>query len=302
MNHPSPSMCPAASRWPQTLGPFASEAPPTALADRLGDTKRDRAPELCHVDFFGGLNPWGSQIRASRTNSNLTSKRAQLPRNIPQLACWRHFGLLPGLPHESSPLTAVFEGDFQVALWWPCCWFHAVSLLSSKLLYRLAKSKKKVFDLQPCSDQHKNLFNSTVVRAWFFTFSKQDTVAVHFSHVFSLFSSKQSPYMHPSAELYIPVSDVHPPLARQITLFSLLRGIKNLEKTKKTKKNKMTEPMSQYPEPRKTKKNKKTKWQNPCPSIQNLEKPKKTKRQNLCPSIWHGVSTFGFFGFFGFSR
>ena len=124
------------------------------------------------------------------------------------------------------------------------------------------------------------------------------------SALFSLFSGQQSPYMHPSAELYIPVSDVHPSLAMQITLFSLLRGIKNLEKTKKNqkkkqndrthvpasktsknkkkqKKNKMTGPMSQYPKPRKN---------------------KKTKRQNLCPSIWHGVSTFGFFVFFGFSR
>ena len=69
-------------------------------------------------------------------------------------------------------------------------------------------------------------------------FSKQDTVAVHFFHVFSLFSSKQGPYMHPSAELYITASDVHPSLAKQITLFSLLRGIKNLEKPKKTKKTK----------------------------------------------------------------
>ena len=63
-------------------------------------------------------------------------------------------------------------------------------------------------------------------------------MAVHFFHVFSLFSSKQGPYMHPSAELYIPESDVHPSLAKQITLFSLLRGIKNLEKPKKTKKTK----------------------------------------------------------------
>ena len=29
-------------------------------------------------------------------------------------------------------------------------------------------------------------------------------------------------------------------------------------------------------------------------------KTKKTKWQNLCPSVWHGVSTFGFFGFQGF--
>ena len=42
----------------------------------------------------------------------------------------------------------------------------------------------------------------------------------------------------------------------------------------------MTEPMSQYPEPRKT--------------------TKKTKRQNLCPSIWHGVSTFVFLFFLVF--
>ena len=103
------------------------------------------------------------------------------------------------------------------------------------------------------------------------------------SALFSLFSGQQSPYMHPSAELYIPVSDVHPSLAMQITVFSLLRGIKNLEKPQK---------------------NEKTKRQNPSPSIQNLEKPKnqkKTKRQNLCPSIWHGVSSFGFF-VLGFSR
>ena len=69
------------------------------------------------------------------------------------------------------------------------------------------------------------------------------------SALFSLFSGQQSPYMHPSAELYIPVSDVHPSLAMQITLFSLLRGIKNLEKPKKTKKTtktKKAEPMSQY--------------------------------------------------------
>ena len=56
------------------------------------------------------------------------------------------------------------------------------------------------------------------------------------SALFSLFSGQQSPYMHPSAELYIPVSDVHPSLAMQITLFSLLRGIKNFEKPKKPKK------------------------------------------------------------------
>ena len=31
-------------------------------------------------------------------------------------------------------------------------------------------------------------------------------------------------------------------------------------------------------------------------------KTKKTKWQNLCPSVWHGVSTFVFFGFFGFPR
>ena len=81
--------------------------------------------------------------------------------------------------------------------------------------------------------------------------------------------------MHSSAELYIPVSDVPPSLAMQITLFSLLRGIKNLEKPKKQ----MTEPMSQYPKPR---------------------KPKKNKRPNLCPSIWHGVSTFVFLFFWFF--
>ena len=103
------------------------------------------------------------------------------------------------------------------------------------------------------------------------------------SVLFSVFSGQQSPYMHPSTELFIPVSDVHPSLAMQVTLFSLLKGIKNLEKPKK-QKHKMTEPMSQYPKPRKTR------------------KPKKTKRQNLCPSIWHGVSTFVFFWFFGFSR
>ena len=116
------------------------------------------------------------------------------------------------------------------------------------------------------------------------------------SALFSLFSGQQSPYMHPSAELYIPVSDVHPSLAMQITLFSLLRGIKNFEKPKK---NKMTEPMSQYPKTSKNQKNQKKNDRTHVPVSKNLEKPKKTKkktkRQNLCPSIWHGVSTFGFF-------
>ena len=129
------------------------------------------------------------------------------------------------------------------------------------------------------------------------------------SALFSLFSGQQSPYMHPSAELYIPVSDVHPSLAMQITWFSLLRGIKNLEKPKK---NKMTEPMSQYPKPRKTKKQKqKGRTYVPVSGMGSIllfflffwfleVKPKKTtkkKRQNLCPSIWHGVSTFGFLFF-----
>ena len=120
-------------------------------------------------------------------------------------------------------------------------------------------------------------------------------MAVHFFHLVSMFSSKQSPYMHPSAELYIPVSDVHPSLARQITLFSLLRGIKNLEKQKKKQKGRTYVPVS---------------------GIGSVllfflfflvfpGKTKKTKRQNLCPSIWHRVGTFVFFVFFvffGFSR
>ena len=98
-----------------------------------------------------------------------------------------------------------------------------------------------------------------------------------------------------------------------------------LRKPRQTKKNKITEPISQYPKPRKTKKTKKTRWQNLCPSIwhgvstfvflfflffevfailwegiKNIEKPKKSKWQNLCPSIWHGVSTFVFLFFSGF--
>ena len=123
------------------------------------------------------------------------------------------------------------------------------------------------------------------------------------SALFSLFSGQQSPYMHPSAELYIPVSDVHPFLAMQITLFSLLRGIKNFEKQKKTKKKKQNDRthVSVSKNLEKPKKKKKTKWQNPCLSIQKPRKTKKTKkktkRQNLCPSIWHRASTFGFFGF-----
>ena len=145
--------------------------------------------------------------------------------------------------------------------------------------------------------------------------------------------------MHPSAELYIPVSDVHPSLAMQITLFSLLRGIKNFEKPKKPKKQNdrthvsvsknLEKPKKQKNQNDRThvsvsknlekpKKPKKPKWQNLCPSIWHgastfvflffwffEAKPKKTKKpkwQNLCPSIWHGASTFVFFGFFGFSR
>ena len=127
------------------------------------------------------------------------------------------------------------------------------------------------------------------------------------SAVFSLFSGQQSPYMHPSAELYIPVSDVHPPsLAIQITLFSLLRGIKNFEKPKKTKKTKWQNPCPSIQKPRKTKKHKKKQNDRTHVSVsKNLEKQKKTKnpkRQNLCPSIWHRASTFVFFVFFGFSR
>ena len=62
-----------------------------------------------------------------------------------------------------------------------------------------------------------------------------------------------------------------------------------LQKHRKTKKNKMAEPMSQWiPEY--------------CKNLEKPKKLKKTKWQNLCPSVWHGVSTFGFFGLSRFSQ
>ena len=147
------------------------------------------------------------------------------------------------------------------------------------------------------------------------------------SALFSLFSGQQSPYMHPSAELYIPVSDVHPSLAMQITLFSLLRGIKNLEKPKKQndrthvpvsktsknqkkQKNKMTGPMSQYPKPRKTKKNKKKlekpkKKQNDrthVPVSKTSKNPQKKQKGRTYVPVSGMGSVLLFFCFFGFSR
>ena len=106
--------------------------------------------------------------------------------------------------------------------------------------------------------------------------------------------------MHPSSELYIPVSDVHPSLTMQIALFSLLRGIKSLENPKKPKKQ---NDRTHVPISKTSKNQKKQKKQNDrthIPISKTSKKQKKPKRQNLCPSIWHGVNIFGFF--LGFSR
>ena len=110
-------------------------------------------------------------------------------------------------------------------------------------------------------------------------------------------------------------------------------GYQNIAKTsrnpKKQKKNKMAEPMSQclawgqyfcffwffrfsQVKPKKTKKMAEPMsqclawgqyfWFFWFSQVKPKKPKKKTKWQNLCPSVWHGVSTFVFFGFFGFPR
>ena len=119
------------------------------------------------------------------------------------------------------------------------------------------------------------------------------------SALFSQFSGQHSPYMHPSAELYIPVSDVHPSLAMQITLFSLLRGLKNL---KRQKKNKMTEPMSQYPKPRKTKKKQKKNDRTHVPVSKTSKNQKKTKKNKKAEPMSQYLAWGQYFCFFCFWR
>ena len=83
--------------------------------------------------------------------------------------------------------------------------------------------------------------------------------------------------MHLSAKLYIPESDMHPSLAKQITLFSLLRGIKNLEKKKKKK------------------------WQNPYPNPEPRKTEKHKKNKKAEPMSQY-LAWGQYFCFFGFSR